>query len=117
MDPLGALMNHLKRCAWVTDNPLYMDYHDKEWGVPIYDEPLLFEFLMLEGMQAGLNWLTILKKRDNYRLAFDNFDATLISNYNETKRADLMNNAGIIRNRLKIEAIIGNAKAYLTFKN
>jgi DNA-3-methyladenine glycosylase I len=104
------------RCAWVTGDPLYIDYHDKEWGRPIYDERLLFEFLILEGMQAGLSWITILKKRANYRLAFDNFDAEKIALYPESKVQDLMLNAGIIRNQLKIRSIISNAHAFLTLK-
>lgn len=106
-----------ERCAWVNDNPLYIHYHDHEWGVPIYDERLLFEFLILEGMQAGLNWFTILKKRDNYRACFDNFDAELIANYDQNKIEELMNNAGIIRNRLKIQATIANAKAVLKIRS
>jgi len=104
------------RCAWVNDNPLYIHYHDHEWGSPIYDERLLFEFLMLEGMQAGLNWLTILKKRDNYRACFDNFDAEIIAKYDQNKITELMDNAGIIRNRLKIHAIIINANAFLKIR-
>ena len=102
-----------KRCAWVNDNPLYINYHDYEWGVPIYDERLLFEFLILEGMQAGLNWLTILKKRDNYRTYFDNFEAKIIAKYDQHKFNELMSNAGIIRNKLKIQASIVNANAFL----
>ena len=101
------------RCAWVNDNPLYIKYHDEEWGVPIYDDRLLFEFLILEGMQAGLSWLTVLKKRDNYRACFDHFDAQLISKYDQQKCAELMANEGIIRNKLKIQAAIGNATAFL----
>jgi DNA-3-methyladenine glycosylase I len=104
------------RCAWVNENPLYIDYHDCEWGVPIYDERLLFEFLILEGMQAGLNWLTILKKRDNYRACFDNFDAEIIAKYDQNKFEALMANAGIIRNKLKIQATIDNANAFLRTK-
>jgi DNA-3-methyladenine glycosylase I len=90
------------RCAWVSDHPLYVEYHDCEWGVPTYDDQLLFEFLILEGMQAGLNWLTILKKRENYRTSLDNFNANIIASYDEHKFRELMSNAGIIRNRLKI---------------
>lgn len=104
------------RCAWVNDNPLYIEYHDKEWGIPIYDERLLFEFLILEGMQAGLNWLTILKKRDNFRSCFDNFDADIVARYDQNKIMQLMDNPGIIRNRLKIEAAIGNAQAFLRIR-
>ena len=107
-------MNDCKsRCAWVTDDPIYIHYHDNEWGVPIYDDRLLFEFLILEGAQAGLNWLTILKRRENYRLAFDNFDAEKISHYDENKYNELLVNAGIIRNRLKIQSTITNAQSYL----
>ncbi len=104
------------RCAWVNDEPLYIAYHDCEWGVPLYDERLLFEFLMLEGMQAGLSWFTILKKRENYRLLFDNFEAGAIAGYDLKKFNILMKNPGIIRNRLKIKAIIENAKAFLAIK-
>lgn len=105
-----------KRCSWVTDNALYIEYHDKEWGIPIHDDRLLFEFLILEGAQAGLNWLTILKKRENYRLAFDHFAAEKTALYDENKINELMNNSGIICNRLKIKAAITNAKAYLKIK-
>lgn len=105
------------RCAWVSDNPLYINYHDCEWGVPIYDDRLLFEFLILEGMQAGLSWLTVLKKRDNYRACFDNFDAEIIVNYDQDKFKALMANSGIIRNNLKIKAVVTNAKAFLQVKH
>lgn len=105
-----------KRCAWVTNDSIYIHYHDNEWGVPIYDDRLLFEFLILEGAQAGLNWLTILKRRDNYRLYFDNFDAKKIAQYDEKKYQALLNNTGIIRNRLKIQSVITNAQVYLTIK-
>jgi DNA-3-methyladenine glycosylase I len=101
------------RCAWVTDDPIYIDYHDKEWGVPIYDDRLLFEFLILEGAQAGLSWLTILKRRDNYRAAFDNFNAKKIARYDARKIQKLLNNPGIIRNRLKVQAAITNAQAFI----
>lgn len=101
------------RCAWACSDELLMKYHDKEWGVSVHDDRRLFEILNLEGAQAGLNWLTILKKRGNYRVAFDNFDAAKIAAYNDKKRAALLNDAGIIRNRLKINAFIENAKAYL----
>lgn len=103
-----------KRCEWVPlDNPLYVKYHDEEWGVPIHDDQLLFEFLVLEGMQAGLSWLTILRKRENFRTAFDHFDPQKIALYNEKKKEELMQNSGIIRNRLKITAAVQNAKAFL----
>ncbi len=103
----------LTRCDWVNDDPLYIHYHDYEWGVPIFDDRLLFEFLVLEGMQAGLSWLTILKKRDNYRGVFDNFNAKKIVQYDDKKVAKLLADEGIIRNRLKINAVIANAAAYL----
>lgn len=102
-----------KRCAWVSSDPLYIKYHDEEWGVPIHDDRKLFEFLVLETFQAGLSWITILKKRENFRKAFDNFDPVKISQYDENKIDELMKNEGIIRNRKKIEAIINNAKAFL----
>src|SRR5690242_6508329 len=101
------------RCHWCTDNPLYMTYHDAEWGVPIYDDQKLFEFLILEGMQAGLSWLTILKKREAFRAAFSNFEAAKIVHYDAAKKNELLTNAGIIRNRLKINAVIKNAAAFL----
>jgi len=106
-----------KRCAWCTSDPLYMEYHDKEWGVPIYDDKLLFEFLILEGMQAGLSWLTVLKKREAFRKAFANFDAKKIAKFDDDKIQLLLNNPGIIRNKLKIAATIQNAKAFLELKN
>ncbi|MGA2654746.1 MAG: DNA-3-methyladenine glycosylase I [Gammaproteobacteria bacterium] len=109
-------MDNKPRCAWVNHDPLYIEYHDHEWGVPIYDDHLLFEFLILEGAQAGLNWLTVLKKRDNYREAFDHFDPEKIAKYNDKKIAGLLNNPGVIRNRLKINAAVTNAKAYLQVK-
>ena len=104
------------RCDWVGNEPLYREYHDKEWGVPVYDDQTLFEFIILEGHQAGLSWITILKKRNNYREVFDNFDAEKIANYGRTKVEQLMTNKGIIRNRLKIESAITNAKEYLKIK-
>lgn len=104
----------LRRCSWANPaNPLYVDYHDHEWGVPCHDERQLFEMLNLEGAQAGLSWETVLNKRENYRLAFDNFDAKKIVRYDDNKIESLMQNAGIIRNRLKINAVIVNAHAYL----
>ncbi|MEK6570439.1 MAG: DNA-3-methyladenine glycosylase I, partial [Bacteroidota bacterium] len=101
------------RCAWGTSDPLYLDYHDKEWGVPEHDDRKLFEMLVLDGAQAGLSWLTILKKRENYRKAFDNFDAKKIARYDGRKISSLLNDRGIVRNRLKIGAGIQNAKAFL----
>ena len=106
-----------KRCGWVTDDPVYIDYHDKEWGVPIHDDRLLFEFLILEGAQAGLSWITVLKKRGNYRKAFDNFNPEKIAKYKPAKIDRLLLNPGIIRNRLKIESAVKNAKAFLKVKN
>ena len=105
-----------QRCHWVTDDAIYLEYHDQEWGVPVYDDQLLFEFIILEGAQAGLNWLTILKRRENYRAAFDNFDAEKIARYTEAKIKKLMANEGIIRNQLKIRSAISNAQAYLKIK-
>lgn len=106
-----------KRCAWCKNDPLYVAYHDIEWGVPIYDDRLLFEFLILEGMQAGLNWFTILKKRDAFRKAFSNFDAKKIAKFDQQKINLLLNNADIIRNKLKITSAVENAKAFLKVKN
>src|ERR1700743_486218 len=104
----------VKRCAWAgTSKPLMIEYHDKEWGRPIHDDRLLFEFLILEGAQAGLSWLTVLKKRENYRRAFDNFDPLKVSRYDSKKVKELLNNEGIIRNRLKITSSIANARAFL----
>ncbi len=103
----------IKRCAWVTEDPIYIDYHDNEWGRPIYDDHLLFEFLILEGAQAGLSWLTILKRRENYRKAFANFDPKIIALYKQPKIEKILLNPGIIRNRLKVESTVINAKAYL----
>ena len=104
------------RCAWVGSDPLYLDYHDSEWGVPLHDERGLFEFLILEGAQAGLSWLTILKKREGYRRAFDDFDAERIARYGEADVARLLADPGIVRNRLKIAAAIGNARATLAVR-
>jgi DNA-3-methyladenine glycosylase I len=101
-----------KRCAWAR-TPLSIAYHDAEWGVPLHDDTGLFEFLVLEGAQAGLSWETILNKRDNYRAAFDGFNPVKIAKYNERKIESLMNNAGIIRNRLKINAAVTNARSFL----
>ncbi|MFT9488346.1 MAG: DNA-3-methyladenine glycosylase I [Tepidibacillus sp.] len=101
------------RCAWVTDDPLYIDYHDQEWGVPVFDDQKLFEFLILEGAQAGLSWITILKKRENYRHVFDEFDPKKVALYDSKKVEELLVNKGIIRNRLKIQSSITNAQAFL----
>lgn len=101
------------RCAWCGNDELYMKYHDEEWGTPVFDDQKLFEFLILETFQAGLSWITILRKRENFRQAFDNFDYQKISKYNEDKIAELMDNAGIIRNGMKIKAAISNALAFM----
>lgn len=101
------------RCQWAGSDPNYVDYHDKEWGKPIFDDRLLFEFLILEGMQAGLSWSTILNKRENFRHAFNNFEAEQIAQYNQTKVKSLLEDPGIIRNRLKIESAIQNARLFL----
>ncbi|PPD45453.1 MAG: DNA-3-methyladenine glycosylase I [Methylobacter sp.] len=103
----------MDKCAWALASPLEELYHDEEWGVPVHDDRLLFEFLILEGAQAGLSWSTILKKRDGYRQAFDNFDAARIANYDAVKVQDLLANPGIIRNRLKVQSAITNAQAFL----
>jgi DNA-3-methyladenine glycosylase I len=101
------------RCAWAGNDPLYVAYHDEEWGVPVHDDRVLFEFLILEGAQAGLSWSTILKKRENYREAFDHFDPAKVARYDAHKVAELLANPGIVRNRLKIAAAIQNARAFL----
>jgi len=101
------------RCPWPGEDPLYMAYHDTEWGVPEYDDRALFEKLILDGFQAGLSWITILRKRDNFRKAFDDFDPAKIAKYNAKKIEALMNDAGIVRNRAKIEGAVNSAKAYL----
>ncbi len=102
-----------KRCWWCGDDELYQNYHDFEWGVPVHDDRLLFEFLCLEGAQAGLSWITILRKRDNYRHLFDNFDATKIARYQDKKIAALLQDPGIVRNRLKVNGFVKNARALL----
>lgn len=103
----------VSRCEWAGSDPLYIAYHDEEWGVPVHDDRKLFEFLILEGMQAGLSWMTILKKRENFRRAFDDFDPERIARYGQDKVQQLLADPGIIRNRLKIAATIGNAQAFL----
>lgn len=101
------------RCIWTGNDPVYIDYHDNEWGVPVHDEQKLFEFLVLEGAQAGLSWITILRKRENYRQAFDDFDPAVVAAYGQTEVDRLLSNPGIVRNRLKIQAAITNAQAFL----
>ncbi len=106
----------MKRCDWVNDDPLYIEYHDKEWGVPEYNEQKLFELLILEGAQAGLSWYTVLKKRAHYRKVFDQFDPYKIANYTEDKVQALLQDPGIIRNKLKVRSAITNAQAFLAIK-
>jgi DNA-3-methyladenine glycosylase I len=109
-------MENIRRCAWSTSDPLSITYHDQEWGVPVHDDRLLFEFLVLEGAQAGLSWLTILRRRENYRQAFDRFDPQKVARYDDEKVLELLNNSGIIRNRAKINAAIGNARSFLAIQ-
>jgi len=106
----------MHRCSWAGTDPLYVHYHDHEWGVPVHDERKLFEMLILDGAQAGLSWITILRKRDNYRAAFDGFDPRKMARYGERKAQALLNDPGIVRNRLKIAAAIQNAKMLLTLQ-
>ncbi len=105
------------RCAWAGDDPLYVAYHDEEWGVPVHDDRTLFEFLILEGAQAGLSWSTILNKRDNYRKVFDGFNPYKVAQYGDEKIAELLANPGIVRNRLKVAAAITNARAFLNVQD
>jgi len=108
------MTNKKKRCNWLKDDALYIEYHDREWGVPVYDDSKIFEFLLLETFQAGLSWITILMKRENFQKAFDNFDYNKIANYSDEKQAELKLDAGIIRNTLKIKAAKTNAIAFIT---
>jgi DNA-3-methyladenine glycosylase I len=108
-----AALSKKKRCAWAGSDPLYVAYHDEEWGVPVHDDARLFEFLVLEGAQAGLSWSTILRKRDAYRRAFDGFDPRKVARYDRRKVTALLADAGIVRNRAKIESAIKNATAFL----
>ncbi|MEM7563860.1 MAG: DNA-3-methyladenine glycosylase I [Pseudomonadota bacterium] len=107
----------IQRCWWCGDDELYQHYHDHEWGVPEHDDQMLFEFLCLEGAQAGLSWITILRKRENYRKAFDHFDADKIARYDDAKIADLLQDPGIVRNRLKVNGFVKNARAYLAMRD
>ncbi|MFZ0488722.1 MAG: DNA-3-methyladenine glycosylase I [Salegentibacter sp.] len=106
-------MSEKQRCGWCVGDPLYEAYHDEEWGVPVYEDDRLFEFLVLETFQAGLSWITILRKRENFRKAFDNFDYQKIAQYSENKIAELLQDAGIIRNKLKVRATVTNAQAFM----
>jgi len=105
------------RCGWCVGDSLYEAYHDEEWGVPVYDDAKLFEFLILETFQAGLSWITVLRKRENFRNAFDNFDYKKIANYNEKKIESLLKDAGIIRNKLKVNATVSNAQAFMKIQD
>ena len=118
MNPTILPIPPIQRCGWceAPGDPLYIDYHDREWGVPQHDDRVLFEFLLLEGAQAGLSWLTILRKREGYRAAFDGFDAQKITRYGERQATRLINDAGIVRNRLKIAAAINNAGCFLAIQ-
>ncbi|MEH6639557.1 MAG: DNA-3-methyladenine glycosylase I [Porticoccaceae bacterium] len=107
----------MPRCPWSQSDPLYHRYHDDEWGVPCYDDKLLFEFLVLESAQAGLSWITVLRKRENYRKAFSDFDANKVARYNSRSVSRLMNDEGIVRNRLKIESAISNARLFLDLQD
>jgi DNA-3-methyladenine glycosylase I len=107
------MLTRKKRCVWSGADPRYVAYHDEEWGVPVHDDRLLFEFLVLEGAQAGLSWITILRKREAYRRAFDDFDPETVASYDQGKVALLLNDAGIVRNRAKIESAIKNARAFV----
>ncbi|AQY22915.1 DNA-3-methyladenine glycosylase I [Riemerella anatipestifer] len=106
-------LKNKERCGWVTNDEIYINYHDTEWGEPVFEDKKLFEMLLLEGFQAGLSWITILKKRENFRQAFDDFNYTKIATYDQTKLKELLCNTGIIRNRLKIESSVKNAKAFI----
>ncbi|WP_137939848.1 DNA-3-methyladenine glycosylase I [Chitinivorax sp. B] len=110
-------MNTIKRCDWVTDSVLYQHYHDEEWGVPVRDDRLLFEYLILEGVQAGLSWITVLNKRAHYREVYDHFDARRIASYDEAKQAALLADPGIVRNRLKVGAAVINAQSFLKIQD
>ena len=107
----------MKRCDWLTEDKAYIAYHDTEWGVPVHNERDLFEFLCLEGAQAGLSWITILRKREHYRQVFDHFDVNKIVRYDEAKIAALLNDPGIVRNRLKVNGFVKNARAYLALRD
>jgi len=104
------------RCEWAGDDPLYIEYHDNEWGVPVHDDQRLFEFLILEGAQAGLSWITILKKRENYRQAFHDFAPRMVAEYDDRDIARLLNDEGIVRNKLKVNSAVRNARAYLAIQ-
>lgn len=117
MDAKGENMSDMSRCQWAGSDPLYVAYHDQEWGVPVHDDRLLFEFLILEGAQAGLSWSTILKKRDHYRAAFDQFDFEQVARYDEAKIEALLGNPGIVRNRLKVQSAVINARQFIAVRD
>ena len=112
-EEIQKMSRQIKRCKWAGKDPLYVEYHDTQWGVPVYEDAKIFEFLLLETFQAGLSWITILRRRENFRTAFDNFDFQEIANYSDEKLEDLRKDAGIIRNRLKIKAAKSNALAFM----
>ncbi|MCP5063583.1 MAG: DNA-3-methyladenine glycosylase I [Ignavibacteriae bacterium] len=112
-NPESKISKSTNRCEWCGTDPLYVKYHDEDWGVPVYDDRKLFEFLILEGAQAGLSWITILKKRENYKNLFDDFDVIKVSKYSEKKIAKLLENPGIIRNKLKVNSTVTNAQAFI----
>jgi DNA-3-methyladenine glycosylase I len=111
-----SMRNEKKRCPWCLSDPLYIEYHDREWGVPVHDDRKWFEFLTLEGAQAGLNWLLVLKKRENYRRAYDGFDFNRVALYDDKKVAELLADSGLIRNRAKIKASVSNARAFIKIR-
>jgi DNA-3-methyladenine glycosylase I len=113
---LASTRSEVRRCPWVSADPLYIRYHDEEWGVPVHDDARLFEMLILEGAQAGLSWLTVLRKREGYRRVFDGFDPTAIARWDARRVARAMKDEGIVRNRLKIESTVSNAKAFLALR-
>jgi len=112
-EEIQKMSRQIKRCKWAGKDPLYIEYHDKQWGVPVYEDAKIFEFLLLETFQAGLSWITILRRRENFRTAFDNFDFQEIANYSDEKLEDLRKDVGIIRNRLKIKTAKSNAIAFM----
>lgn len=115
--PQASEIRKMRRCPWAGDEPSYVKYHDDEWGVPVWDDRRLFEFLILEGAQAGLSWITILKRREGYREAYEGFDPARVARFDARKKALLLKNVGIIRNRLKIESSVKNAQAFLRIQD
>jgi len=115
--PVVAGADGRKRCPWCGDDPQYVAYHDAEWGIPVHDDPVLFEFLLLEGAQAGLAWITVLRKRENYRRAFAEFDAQKVARFTNSRQQKLLRDPGIVRNRLKVAAAVSNARAFLKLQD